>query len=172
MSCLAIRSAHAAPTDTATALGTASAVVVEPLTTRPLDDLDFGAVVVSQSAGGSVTVPPDTAAATYTGLAASACSASDCGAHPARFAVRGEPGRRYQVALPGEVYALGRSRASVSLLVTRLTMRTASFDAEGQTGLLDESGRDAFSVGGTLVVPASTPADRYEAKIEVIVTYS
>ena len=51
-------------------------------------------------------------------------------------------------------------------------MRTASFDAEGRTGLLDESGYDAFSVGGTLVVPASTPADRYEAKIEVIVTYS
>lgn len=163
-------SAHAAPADRADAQGQASAKVIQPISAWAVEDLDFGTVAVSQTEGGTVEVGVVGGNVRYSGAAGSACGRGSCGAHPARFTVKGEANRRYEVLLPAVVHATG-GQGGATLDVTGLAMQTESLPEVGAAGLLDSSGSDEFRVGGTLQVPASTPPDHYDAKILVIVTY-
>lgn len=155
------------------AAGTASARVIAPLTTMPVADLDFGTVGVSGGGGGSVIVGPAEDGAAYSGSARAVCGqGTGCPRpHPARFDVSGEAGRTYRVALPRSVSARADMAGAPDLEVADLALRTASQPATTNRGSLDAAGRDAFTVGGTLVLPRGTVPARYRAQIEVVVTY-
>ncbi|MDE2404541.1 MAG: DUF4402 domain-containing protein [Sphingomonadales bacterium] len=171
--------AAAAPADglaasgQATATGEARAEVAAPLVVTREADLDFGSIFAG-SAAGAVTVSPG-GVASYAGGVQPACAGGCGGVGAARFAVQGEGGRSYAVAVPAGVTAQGTATeagaAAPPLDVTGLTVRSDSRPGAGAAGRLDGSGRDEFSVGGTLQVPAGLPAARYRATVPVIVTY-
>ena len=151
------------------AQGDASASVIEPLTATALEDLSFGAITVGTD-GGTLVVAANGAGAQVGGSVRQMCSnAAQCQTHPAHFAVSGEAGRSYRVNLPDSLLAQG-DRTGTSLTVDSLSFASRNRStADG--GQLDVDGKDTFSVGGTLQVPAGTPADIYRAQFPVIVSY-
>ncbi|WP_338468446.1 DUF4402 domain-containing protein [Novosphingobium sp. ZN18A2] len=170
-------SAHA-NADRASATGTASAQVVEPIALVELGDLDFGIAKTAASGGGSVTVNADGTAARYIGGASNACpSAMACPRpHAARFRVTGTRGRAYIVSLPQSVTIAGMHDLSGGnvdgLVVTGLTSRTGNLRKAGPVGQLDSAGRDTFTVGGTLTLPTGVPPGHYHTTIDVLVAYN
>jgi hypothetical protein len=158
----------------AVANGSAAAHVAEPLAVAALSDLDFG--MVASSGAGTVTVAPGVSAARFGGAARKACTGDDpCPqAHPARFSVTGESGRSYRITLPESLAITGRRNGgeSPSLLVVKMTARTASRPAAGPEGALDRAGSDTFEVGGTLEIAEPQPPAHYTVTVPVIVAYS
>ncbi len=154
---------------TGTATGSASASVIQPLAATALEDLSFGAITVGAS-GGTLRVPATGGSAVPGGSVRPLCgNAGQCQPHPARFAVNGEPGRTYSVTLPASLVALGQ-RHGTGLAVDDLGLVSRNRGAS-DGGQLDAAGEDGFAVGGTLQVPAGTPADHYRAQFSVTVTY-
>lgn len=161
----------AAAADTSTAAGQASATVVEPLRTVPLDDLSFGTLTVGVATGGEVQVSAAGSSASYSGTAAPSCGlAMQCSPHAARFAVSGEANRSYRVQLPVLVQARG-ARTGQLLDVSRLVVRSQNRAVAHPRGLLDSEGGDEFTIGGRLTVPAATRPDTFRAEIAVSVSY-
>ena len=166
------------PTWAASAQGQAEATVVEPLVITRISDLDFGTVTLTPGTSGSVTIDP-ASGIRFGGGASAACiggGGSCASAHASRFAVRGEAGRDYAVSAPAEIMALGTMLdgspgAAPDLVIGSIEVRTQSRPGSGFAGTLDDNGRDAFDVGGVLLVPAGTPPARYRAVLPVIVTY-
>lgn len=153
------------------AAGRASATVVAPLQATSLDDLSFGALTVGPSSGGEVSVAANGSAAAYSGAVAPACgSAGECRPHVARFAVSGEADRTYRVQLPTQVVASG-ARTGQILDVSRLSVRSLNRPAMAGRGLLDNSGKDEFWIGGVLAVPPATRPDSFRAELVVSVFY-
>ncbi|MHA6316546.1 DUF4402 domain-containing protein [Altererythrobacter sp. CAU 1778] len=164
--------ALAAPGETSTASGTVSATVVKPLVLEPQSDLSFGAVTLEARGAGSVTVGAVPGAISHGGAARPIChGAAACDPHPARFFLRGEAGRDYQVQLPPTLTAFGGKPGSPSLQVESLTVATDSMAGAGPRGRLAPDGSDEFGIGGTVVMPAGTPPDTYRANVTVLVTY-
>ena len=156
----------------ASALGSASASVVAPVTVAALADLDFGTLVVS-AGGGTTTIAPLSIGASFAGGVAPICAAACPLPHPARFSVEGEPGRSYLVTVPPSVALtpdLPEGTGGRSFVVDGLTVGTGS-RALGNRGALDARGRDFFEVGGTLHVPIAAEPARYTTQITVIVSY-
>ena len=169
--------AAAASGSSASAQGSAEAVIVEPIVVTVVSNLDFGMLTASQSMGGALTIDP-ASSAHYAGGASPAClGGGGCpGVHASRFAVHGEAARSYVVSAPGALVAsgtmVGTGAAAPDLAIETLTVRTESRPGSGPAGTLDGNGSDAFSIGGTLIVPAGTSAAHYQATLPVIVTYS
>ena len=153
----------------ATASGTAMATVVEPITVTREADLDFGTITVSPAAGGTVILAPLTAAASYGGGVTGVCGQACAAPHPARFAVRGQPGRAYQVTLPARL-AIAVPGGSAPVTVDSLVAFAPSSPQSGR-GILSAAGQDRFEVGGTLHLPAAAPEARYTTQVPVIVDY-
>jgi hypothetical protein len=169
---LCLSTVPAAQARDASASGDASASVVRPLRTTALADLSFGAITVGggQTAGGSVTVAALGNSTSFAGSVRPLCNGGGaCQPHPARFAVSGEGARSYRVALPASLSATG-SRTGAILPVERLTLHSSN-SAGTSGGLLDASGNDRFTIGGTLQVAPGTPADSYRAEFSVTVSY-
>lgn len=169
--CGLVPPASAEPGQSNTAQGMAAATVVEALQARQEQDLSFGAIIAGEQAGGEVVVDPAGGPARYSGAVQAACTggAASCQPRPARFAAFGAPGRAYTVTLPAGVAATGQrtgARLSVGALLVRSRNRP---DAAG--GVLDIHGEDSFTVGGTLTVPAATPADIFRADLPILVQY-
>ncbi|KLE34157.1 DUF4402 domain-containing protein [Aurantiacibacter luteus] len=159
----------------ASARGGATAAVVDPLRIEYLRDLAFGSLTVGTAGEGAVTVSPAPAGAAprYTGSAAPLCSGgtgADCAPYAAQIAVRGEPGRSYRVDLPASVMASGRATGR-QLAVEDLVVRSRERPLADRRGRLDPQGRDTLEIGGTLRVPAATPADHFRAELAVFVAY-
>ncbi len=154
---LALLAAH--PALAAEATGAASATVVAPLVVEPRAPLDFG-IVATGARGGRVTVGSD-GAVRREGDARPACEPDCPPPQPARFRVRGEPGRRYTVSLPARLTIAGPGGA---------TLEVTRFEAAGAMRL-DSSGEDGFTVGGTLEIPADAPPARHTVTVPVTVDY-
>lgn len=155
------------------AQGSASAEIAEPISVVALADLEFGAAAVSASEGGQVTVSPRSGTAQYSGGARPACSgASQCAAGAARFAVTGERGRDYAIALPAMVMAEHRTRNGLGLPVSDLTVWSRNLGTYGPFGRLDQAGTDELRVGGTLAIPAGSAEGSYAAEVRIVVMYS
>lgn len=151
--------------------GDAIARIVAPLKVFPIAQLHFGSLVVGAQEGGTVTVRPEGGTTIYGGSARSGCAlAASCGAHPGRFRVEGEPARQYRITIAATVRARGQSRG-VLLEVSQLELLSLGLGSSTGQGQLDEGGRDQFSVGGTLEVPAGTAADVFRAELPVTVAY-
>lgn len=156
-----------------TAAGVATATVIRPLTVAATADMDFGTITHLPGTGGSVTVTPGAAGATFAGGAGAGCAGADCAAaHAAHFAVNGEPQRNYSIQLPASVTATGTASipgtVAPSLVVGNLTIRSTN---GGSNPRIDATGAGSFEVGGTITLPADLPAARYRASFAVMVTY-
>lgn len=169
-------SAGSASSRESEATGSASATIIQPISATALADLSFGGIALGRNSadggagGGAVIVLPQETGATYAGSARQQCGGqSACQPHPARFAVRGEAGRAYRIAMPSGLEARG-TRSGAALAVSALTVSSVS-QPGAAGGLTDASGRDTFSIGGTLLVPPGTPADVYRAEFAVTVSY-
>lgn len=157
---------------TAQVAGTASATVVRPLQVIALADMDFGTITHAWGQAGSVTVAADGAGASFDGGVSAVCAGAGCDAHPARFAVSGEPDRSYAIQIPGTIVAKGEATdpgaSAPPLVVESLTLRRQGGDSAPR---LDARGTDAFAIGGTLALPGNCPPAHYRASFAVIVSY-
>jgi len=165
--------AGAQPGQTGTAQGWATASVIDPLRAVQEQDLSFGAVTSRPATSGAVTVDPSGGPASFQGGAQAACpgtAATICTAHPARFAVSGEALRTYTIDLPDQIVAQGQ-RTGTGLVVGNLISRSRNRPELDRGGALDIYGKDSFTVGGTLAVPAGTRSDIFRADLPVLVQY-
>ena len=162
----------AAPGSEGTAVGTASAEVIAPLKLETLEPLEFGTIAVAPNAGGSITVPPSTSPAAFSGALSASCSAAAfCRAQPAKFGVTGAPGRYYRIEYPFEARAQAVRGSAPPLAVTQISVASESLGGGNARGLLGPDGTDGFRIGGTLIVPGGTPAGTYRATLDVVVSY-
>jgi len=158
----------------AQAVGVATATVIRPLSVVAKADMDFGTVTHLPGTGGTVTVSPAASGASYGGGASALCSGVSCTtAHPAQFAVSGEPQRHYVIQLPATVLAIGTATSpdttAPPLTISGLTLRSSG---GGSNPWLDAAGQDEFAVGGTITLPADLPPAHYHASFAVMVSYS
>ena len=151
--------------------GIARAQIVQSLSAQAINDLRFGTITVSELEGGEVIVAPLPGAVRYTGGVRGECrSAGECSVSPARFDVRGEPLRRYTIAIDAEVEAIGERTGQI-LRVERLRTDKNPTNPAPLTSALDEFGKDLLTIGGTLVVPAGTASDVFRAELPITLAY-
>lgn len=148
--------AAAAPGDTSTAQGAATAEVVAPITLEHVNGaaLNFGTFTTGD-AGGTVAVD-QAGAGTATGevtLLGGSVEAADA------FTVAGDANRAFTIATAGGSVTNGTD--------------TMNFTTSAATsGALDASGAAAFSVGGTLSVAGGESAGTYAGSYNVTVAYN
>ena len=143
-----------------TATSSATAVIYSALTITNTQDLDFGVIIPSGVAG---TVAMDAAGAvTLTNVTAHPSS----NPLPAVFHVVGEPGETYDIAITNPPITLtgpGANTMTISAIVSN--------PAEGlNAGLLDGTGVQDISVGGTLNVGINQAAGTYTNANAITVT--
>lgn len=173
--------AHAGGVSTS-AMGFATAVVIQPITVHQTADLDFGMLASGQGTPGAVTI--SATGASYSGGAAQICALSGMGGanvggscitpHAAGFAVSGEAGHAYSVSAPTKLTITGVADSggpAPTLTIVGFTVTTASRPGAGTFGLIGADGTDSFVVGGTLALPATLQPARYRASFPVVVSY-
>ena len=170
--------AHAGGISTS-AMGFATAVVIQPITVHQTADLDFGMLASGQGTPGAVTI--SATGASYSGGASQICAISGIGGggscitpHVAGFAVSGEAGHAYSVSAPTRLAIAGVADSggpAPTLTIVGFTVTTASRPGAGTFGLIGADGTDSFLVGGTLAIPATLQPARYRASFPVVVSY-
>ena len=154
--------------NSASAVGTVGATVIQPIGVQSLADMEFGTITHAPGSGGTVTVTPGVAGAQFGGTASTACAGAACDtAHVAAFSISGEPARSYAVTLPSTINATG-DQGNGTLTVQALTLRSINGGANPR---LDGTGHDRLEVGGTITLPADLPAAHYRASFAVTVNY-
>lgn len=149
---------HQGPT--ASALGTATGRVIQPLSITKTSDLAFGRVVRPSQGFGELRLDAATGQRSLTaGVGLPRPSAV-----PARFAVSGQGGRMISVGLPSR---FGISAGSRQLSVTTNTT------GKGSVQLSTSGGRGGyeFAVGGTIRLRSSTPPGVYRGILTVTAAY-
>ena len=134
----------------------AAAQIYQPVDTRGLGDLNFGALVTTASAG-RVVLAQDGARTASGGVAL----ASAAGVSSAAVQVAGEPNATFSLSLPTSVQiSSGSSRMTV-----------ADFTTGGVTQRLDPKGVLVLKVGATLGVDAHQAAGLYSGSFTLTVAY-
>jgi hypothetical protein len=140
------------------ATGSASATIVTPIALAKTQDMNFGNVAVSATAGTVVLTPAGTRSSTggvtLPTTAGTVTSAS--------FTVTGAPNYTYSITLPS-------TATTITSGVNNMTVNTFTSNPT-PTGLLNGSGTQTLKVGATLNVSASQPAGAYTAATPFSVT--
>ena len=145
----------------ASASATASARIVAGIAISKTNDLGFGQIVHGSTAG-TVTLNPTTDLRTANG---GVTLGQNGGAHAAVFAVTGEPNYNYNLSLPSLVYLMLNGNGSLLLLDNFTSTLTSN------SGTLDNSGIQSFSVGATANIAALQYTGVYTGSFTAIVTY-
>jgi len=151
--------AQAAPGNTRTVSGTATATIIRPIAIAATASLRFG-VIARPSTAGTLTVSTTGAVTTTGGVTGSnAINQGALGPRAGTFRVSGEPGASFVVVLPptATVTAPGGSMIISLFTVGALTGSPA--------GTLD------IAVGGTLAVSAAQTPGAYSGTYQITVTY-
>jgi hypothetical protein len=143
----------------ATAGATANVVTLRPATMVRTDDLDFGALIASATAG-TVKIDPSTDARTTTGGVSVAGGAPSA----ARFVATGVVGLFGTIGLPGSI-TLVRSGGTETMTVSAVTTNGPTVRLFTGTPTLD------VRVGGTLNVGANQVGGNYSGQFNVTVFY-
>ena len=150
-----------------TAIGTASASVIKPLTTQSLRPLRFG-MLHPGSEGGSVQINPETNDQIFLGTVYT--NKKRFGR--AVFRIVGEQGRQYEVFLPEVVDVKRLFDPTGSALKARNFQAYSRNKAEiGNFGLLGANGRDRLYVGGEIFMNPDSMSGFYATEIDVTVAY-
>ncbi len=156
---LAPAAAQAAPGNTRSVSGTATAAIIRPIAIAATASLRFG-VIARPSTAGTLTVSTTGAVSTTGGVTGSnAINQGAIGPRAGTFRVSGEPGRTFVVILPptATVTAPGGSMTISLFTVGALTGSPA--------GTLD------IAVGGTLAVGANQAVGAYNGIYKITATY-
>lgn len=147
-----------------TALASASATVVAPMSLAKNIDMNFGNAAVSSSTGGVVILSPDGSRAT--GGSGVTLPAATGEVSAAGFTVAGAPGFTYAITLPESAVIHGPGTAG--LLVNAFT------SVPSAAGTLDASGSQILSVGATLSIAAAQAPGIYTnaSALPVTVNYN
>lgn len=151
--------AFAAPGDSDTENGAATAEVVAPITLTHTTGatLDFGTFTTGDAGGTIVVTRAGNGSATGdVTLVQGSAEAAD------QFTVAGDPSRSFSITTGGGSVSNGGTSPVTMAFIT---------DARGNH-TLDTSGAAAFSVGGTLTVAGGEPAGVYTGSYEVTVAYN
>lgn len=146
------------------AIASASASIVAPISMAKTVDMNFGNAATSATAGGSITLAPDGARLTGgTGVTLPATAGT---VSAASFVVSGAPGFTYAITLPAS--ALLHGPGTASLLVDAFTSSPAI------NGTLSPTGSQTLMVGATLNIAAAQMPGTYTnaAGVPVIVNYN
>lgn len=139
--------------------------VLKPLTITKSTDLDFGTVVPSTTATGTVVVNAGSAAANCsTGLTCTKTASS------ASFAVKGSKNALISVTYPTTV-SLTQTAGTGTGAGTGAPM-LVTFTAKPASPALDTKGDFSFAVGGSLAVAADQADGNYSAPFNVTVDYN
>lgn len=159
-----------AQAQTASTTGAAQAAIVEPLALLKLQDLRFGRMAVSPTAG-TVTVNPNTGACTVTG---GVISTGSCGY--AEFGGQGVRRMRVRIQLPTTITLTGPGGAT--MVANNLTLGLAPdlTQLPGAPGnpryeIASNSGIFTFRVGARLNVGANQAPGIYTGTFAVTVQY-
>jgi len=155
--------------EAASAVGTVTAQVIQPLTITGRTALDFGTILPG-SGGGEVVITTSSQR-----QVSGAVKMQDGASAAATFNIQGTPDRSYTIETPDTlVFHVTDAYGSVGT-TGDLTVRnfTASSQNSGKSdrGVLDSTGRDKVSVGATLVVPANVTPGRYSGAVPITVSY-
>ncbi len=153
--------AFAAPGDTDTATGAATAEIIAPITLTHTsgDALDFGTIAVSGTTGGTVTVPTS-GAAVYTGVA----NVGTVAGSPDSFTVGGDTGRSVSISVTSNTTLTGPAGATPMALTIDASAAPTSIAAAAASNL--------FNVGGTLTVNANQAVGSYTGSYVLTATYN
>jgi Mat/Ecp fimbriae major subunit len=155
--------------NSASATGTATARIIEPISISATDGiLKFGNIVSSPE-GGTVTVTGN-GSVSYNGVVALTgwWNTSQSGSQatgPAGFTVSGEPYFHYLTSYPSSVVMTsGESNTMTCTL-------SAPTHAVLDQAIISNVGYDTFNMGGTLTVAADQPNGSYSGTFTVTVWY-
>lgn len=150
--------------DAQTAIASASATIVTPISLAKTVDMSFGNTAVSALAGGTVRLTPDgTRSAGGSGVTLPAVSGV---VSAAAFAVTGMPGFTYTITLPESAVMHGPGTADILI--------DAFESYPSTTGTLDAGGAQTLRVGAMLHVAAMQAPGVYTnaAAVPVTVNYN
>jgi Domain of unknown function (DUF4402) len=153
----------------ANTMGEATAVVVSRLSLIKTQDLDFGRIVSTASAG-TVTIAPSGSRSKAGGVVL-----AGAGGQPAVFAGYGLPNQTVSISVSASSYLLVRQGGSETMRIdtliigsnphTQLTTRAQSFRIASSSGMF------AFPVGATLRVGARQVQGIYRGNFLVTISY-
>lgn len=141
--------------------GNASAVIAGALDITETTPLNFGGIV-QNAAGGTVVVPANGGAVSYTG----SITAADAGATRGVFAVTGDNSATYAVSLPTSF------TIDDGIVTDTMTVDTITTDSLSGTNTLDGTGNDDVYVGGTLNVVGTEANNAYSGTFTISVSYN
>jgi hypothetical protein len=156
---LVIASFGANAQQTSTATATASATIITPISITKTQDLNFGNVAVSASAGGTVVMAPAGTRSTTGSVSLPATTGSPAAA---QFTVSGQGNYTYSITLPSTSTEID-DNASHTMQVDNFTSNPAT------TGTLS-SGTQTLTVGATLNVGAAQATGTYTSDVPFQVT--
>ncbi|MDR3705759.1 MAG: DUF4402 domain-containing protein [Paludibacteraceae bacterium] len=146
---------------------TAAAVnLITPLTLTQTSPLHFGTMSVQASTAGTCVLKTDGTRSQTGGVNLSTAVPT---ATTAAYNVTGAVSTTYIITLPPTISV---SDGSNTMTISSLVARAASAMADGTTGTLSATGTDAFTVGGTLTVPAGQAIGAYTGTFNVTVAYN
>jgi hypothetical protein len=152
--------AFAAPGNSITVTGTASATIIQPISIVATAPLSFG-VMAQPTTAGTVTVNTAGAVTTGGGMTGNtAIAQGSSGPQAGKVRVSGEPGRQFFVNLPTSA-TVGRTGASMTITLFTVGALTGS-----PVGTLD------IAVGGTLSVGAAQPIGTYTGTYQITASYN
>ncbi len=158
-----------APVQAKVAQGTADAIVVTQLSFFSVDDLAFGSIVASASAG-TVTINPDGTRASTGGV-----TPIGGGFLAARFAGRGSNGQTVSISMASTPINITRVGGTQTMQVRTFVIGstpTAVLTATPQRFRINSAtGIFIFTVGAQLVVNANQTPGTYKGNYSVILNY-
>jgi hypothetical protein len=143
-----------------TATATASANIITPITIEKTTDMDFGNVAVSPVTAGTVQMSTSSVRTAGGGVTLPAVSGTVAAA---QFTVQGLAGSTYSISLPNSSVSLSDGATHTMIVDNFITLPTP-------TGVLNASGSQVISVGGTLNVDAAQAAGLYSNTTDLQVT--
>jgi len=153
-------SAFAQSSEQATA--DAEAKIVAGISVTKINDMKFGQIVRSASAG-TVVLSAEKGDRTATGGVT--LGLAD-GARAAEFTVAGEPAYSFALTLPTSI-SLTKKGSSATLTVSNFTSTLT-----GDAGILDGNGEASFNVGADLSVAANQETGVYNGDFTVVAAYN
>jgi hypothetical protein len=139
--------------------------IVAGLQLQRVQDLQFGQIVRSATAG-QVVLDPTTANRVASG---GVTIGQNAGNTAARFTATGEPGYVYTMTLPASL-TISKSVTSGTAPTMTITNFTSTLGTSG-LGTLDNAGSQSFNVGGTLNIGAMQETGEYSGQFNVTVSY-
>jgi hypothetical protein len=140
-----------AQTQTGSAQAHAKATVVVPISISNINDLNFGNIAVSASAGGTVVLDPTNN--TRTASNGVSLPANQGTVQAASFEVTGAPLFTYTITLPNPISVYNGSNS----------MQVSNFVCSPSNGSLDNSGKQTLKIGATLTASANQADGSYQS---------